>query len=112
MLEIIKEVAAVLTALTIIIGTLYSVANVYSNKKKEVIKKYEREKEYKDLKENVLENHRNILRIELLLLITNESPKQLVWEIYDKYKSLHGNSYIKKIVYKYCDDENAKNPLF
>jgi hypothetical protein len=112
MLEIIKEVGAVVTALIVIIGAFYSIINVYNKKKADIIKDNELKKEYEDLKENVLENHRNILRIEILLLITNESPKQLVWNVFDEYRGLHGNSYIKKLVYNYCDDEKAKNPLF
>lgn len=105
MLELIKEIAAVITALIVIIGAVYSVINVYNKKKEEIIRKHNDKMEYEEIKKNIDENNKNLLRLELLLLIAGDSPKQLILEIYDKYQNLHGNSYIKDMVNDYCNSK-------
>jgi ABC-type antimicrobial peptide transport system permease subunit len=110
MLEIIKEIGKIITALIVILGTVYSVYNTYQKNTKMIIQKHKQEQEYEYLKKSVTDNQRNILKIELLLLINNKSSKELVLQIFDKYQKLHGNSYIKELVHDYCDDTGK--PLF
>jgi hypothetical protein len=111
MFELIKEIATIITAITIISALVYRFITAYKNHKDTIIENHKREVEYDDLKKSVIDNRKNMIRLELLLLINNEASQQLVWDIYDNYRKLHGNSYIKKLVYDYCDNSYADKPL-
>jgi hypothetical protein len=112
MLEIIKEIGAVVTALIVIAGALYTVYTTYHKNSEMVIQKHLQEKEYDKLKESVIDNHRNLIRLELLMLMTNKADVKIIWNLFDEYREIHGNSYIQNLVYKYCDNRDADKPLF